>query len=372
MNESKTESFNSVPLVSVFYLARKAEGIEALRIFANSYRRHPAGAPHNLVVIYKGFTGQEDIEPAQEIFADILHTTLMLDDVAYDLGSYAMAAYQTTSPLVFCLNTFSEILSPNWLGKILPHIQKPDVGIVGASCSYESTSSSLTLLNKALYFQHLCPDNNNHAVQKYLGFLWNFSPGPTRWRNRVKDLLKKLKNVVLPPKALTDPGKVNWEEWLTSWHQTDKGALDYLLTFPCFPNPHVRSNGFMIRKERLLNWLNPLPVTKFDCAGLECGPDGLTRQLHRQGLNALAVGADGKAYAMEEWPTAGIFRSGEQHNNLVGDNRTREFLAMPPKEKILYQRMSWGDYLLPEPEDFPRFDAYFPKDPSLGGFMIAP
>lgn len=39
---------------AVVYLARRNEGHEPISRFVNSYRRNSAGAPHDLIVIYKG------------------------------------------------------------------------------------------------------------------------------------------------------------------------------------------------------------------------------------------------------------------------------------------------------------------------------
>lgn len=346
--------------VALLYLARRAEGVDAFRRFATAYRRYAPGIEHNLIVIYKAFDDATDltIAEARQVFADIPHTAMIVPDIGFDLGSYALVARAIHSPFVCCLNTYSEPLCDGWLGKLYRHAARPEVGVAGASCSYESVSSSFIILNKALHYENTFPRHGNPSVDDYFGFLWKKAAPKSAWWNA----MGKWARGVLPPPRRRSPPRLDWDAWLESWLKTETGPLGYLLTFPRFPNPHVRSNAFMMGRERLLWWIDPLPVTKYDCAAMESGPDSLTRRLSRKNLAAVGVGCDGEQYPIERYPESGVFRIGEQTNLLVADNRTREFIAMSPKVRTLYKRMSWGDYLLPEPDDFPPFASPFPKN----------
>jgi hypothetical protein len=48
-------------------------------------------------------------------------------------------------------NTFSEILSDNWLRKMAEHYRRPGVGAVGFTGSYESLDTSNSLINKVVW-----------------------------------------------------------------------------------------------------------------------------------------------------------------------------------------------------------------------------
>jgi hypothetical protein len=123
--------------------------------------------------------------------------------------------------------------------------------------------------------------------------------------------------------------------------------------FPAFPNPHIRSNGFMIRRERLLNLESAATPTKMDASLFESGVNSLTARVRRDGLAAIVVGRDGNGYDVPDWWKSGTFRLGDQRNLLIADNHTRAFEAMSQGARAAHARITWGDYLGPGPEDFP-------------------
>jgi hypothetical protein len=112
--------------------------------------------------------------------------------------------------------------------------------------------------------------------------------------------------------------------------------------FPPFPNPHVRTNGFMLRRS-LMRELDWGPVRrKRDAWRLESGYGSVTRQVHARGLRAVVVGRDGNAYDSDRWYESRTFRSGEQENLLVEDNRTRQFAEADPKTRQMLAERAWG------------------------------
>lgn len=94
--------------------------------------------------------------------------------------------------------------------------------------------------------------------------------------------------------------------------------------FEAFPNPHLRTNGFALERRLIeeLDW--PAQMTREQTVALEGGSRSLTRQVQARGLEALVVGRDG-AYQPPRWRQSRTFRSGEQENLLLGDNRTRHY-----------------------------------------------
>jgi hypothetical protein len=109
-----------------------------------------------------------------------------------------------------------------------------------------------------------------------------------------------------------------------------------------FPNPHVRSNAFMLARDlaRELDW--PFGQTKTEAWQFEGGPCSLTRQVDERGLDVLVVGRDGVAYPRERWYESATFRSGDQANLLIADNRTREYAQASPAERQRLAALAWG------------------------------
>jgi hypothetical protein len=47
-------------------------------------------------------------------------------------------------------------------------------------------------------------------------------------------------------------------------------------------------------------------------------------------------------FEKERWPESHTFRSGDQHNLLVGDNRTRDYQHADPAMRRALAAMAWG------------------------------
>jgi len=115
---------------------------------------------------------------------------------------------------------------------------------------------------------------------------------------------------------------------------------------PPFPNPHVRTTGFMLERDLMLTLDWPATMHKRSALKLESGTPNITRQVLARGLRVLVVGRDGRGYERERWPESRTFRSGSQENLLIADNRTREYADAPPVRRAQLARFAWGDSAL--------------------------
>lgn len=249
----------------LFYLAWAPLGPEPVARFLDSYRRHPAGAEHELVVGLKGLRkGQDHSAWAREL-AGVPHELLEMSSGVLDLGSYREAAERMQAERCCFLNTNTELLCDDWLGHLDRYLLSSGVGLVGAGGSYESAYSS--------------------------------APRPLRPFRR---------------------------------------------DFHPFPNPHIRTNGFAMRRELLLSLDWPAPRRKLGAWRLESGRHGISSQVRERGLGLLVVGRDGLAYPPERWQESATFRSGGQVNQMLADNRTREYETAAPARRRQLESMAWG------------------------------
>lgn len=247
--------------VAVVYLARGAEPDHLARIsrFVQSYKTCSAGAPHKLYVIFKGFENASAEAIARERFGRVPFEKISTGDDSFDLGAYAEATSKISEDAICYLNTNAELVSDDWLLKLLVNLQQPFVGGVAATASYES--------------------------------LYDLSP-----------------------------------------------------SFPRFPNPHLRSNAIMLRREHSLEYFSSLRISsKLNAYLLESGPYSITRQILAKGMIPLLVGRDGRGYGVDWWPHSQTFRQGAQTNLLVHDNMTRLFETSTYVEKREQSLGSWGD-----------------------------
>ncbi len=145
-----------------------------------------------------------------------------------------------------------------------------------------------------------------HLRYDYYCFLNSFS------RIECDDWLSKLINAL---KRAPQAGIVGATG---SWEST--GSSD-----PPFPNPHIRSNAFLVPGKRFRD-LDVIPVeSKDDARVIESGPGSLTRQMTEDDRKAYVVDRHGKYWPQEDWPQSATFRSKGQQGLMISDNRTRAF-----------------------------------------------
>ena len=353
----------------VVYLAWAGLGCDAFRRFLATYQRQPAGREHDLIVIYAGFNGRQALMEAHAVFRDIPHLAVDFADVKLDIGYYLETSRRLSHEYLCFLNTYTELKTPNWLAHLDAHAKRPGVGIVGATASYESLYSSVGLLHKVGW---VC-DSSGNAVTERAAYYYDFvikhsrpnavvqgeAPRPRGALNRLTDRTTR----IVQQRAI-DLGFDGYWADLTS----PKGALADYRRFPAFPNPHIRSNGFMLRRDRLAAFDPAKIQTKLDACAFESGFDGLTAQLRRAGLAAVVVSNDGKGYDVDKWARSRTFRLFDQSSLILTDNRSREFEQMSEAARAVHARMTWGDHLGPAPPDFPDLGYRFAKgslDPSM-------
>ena len=269
-----------MPDICVVHLVRRKNGIEPFRNFIKSYLENSAGINHELLILYKGFTGKTDILPYENVLSDVPHSLLEISDRGFDLQSYFVAAEACRNKYCCFLNSFSVILDKDWLLKLYKHISQPGVGLVGVTGSWGSIS----------WRRVRNEENASHWIQ----------------------FLRKIRKVFLSR------------------------------YFDAFPNYHIRTNGFIISRDIMLRIHQGVILTKIQAYYLESGKNGITRQIEKMGLKPLVVGRDGRGYGKHEWDISNTFWHGEQKNLLISDNQTRKYDSGDLIWKQKWEHFAWG------------------------------
>ena len=206
-----------------------------------------------------------------------------MSDFGFDIRAYSLAARRLPHRYLCFLNSFSELLTPDWLRILHRWVVEPGVGVVGCTGSWTSISS---------------------IVEQELASA------------RAQPLFRRLLLRIKVP--------INRRAYAP------------------FPNPHLRSNAFLISRE-LMNRVWPRFVAaKREAYHWESGRKGFTRRIQAMRLRVLVAGRDGHAYGMEEWPRSGIFLQGKQENLLVADNQTRGYDQADPATRRQLSMYAWG------------------------------
>jgi hypothetical protein len=282
--------------ICVVHLARAANGAAPLRAFVDSYRTHAAGIAHELLIVFKGYANGLDAEH-ESILKGVTHSRHFVSDDGVDLDVYFGMAPVLTSDVLCFLNSFSAIQSDDWLVNLFSALSLPATGLVGATGSWQSIYLSYT---------DLVPDPAARARQP-------------AWRRAVLRLFPFLRMV-----------------------KRRVYGRRLRLMFDVFPNPHVRTNAFMIWRELALAIeIGPLR-SKLDAYALESGKSSLTAQILQMNRQVLIVDRNGRSYAKDSWHESNTFWRKGQDNLMVADNQTRAYDRADPEERSHYSTLAWG------------------------------
>lgn len=210
--------------IALVHLARKQNPPEAFTNFWKSYVDHDSGADHDVIIIWKNFIGAD--HPNVSDKANVRH--VVMPDQGRDIDVYFKVSKMFDYDVFLFLNSWSEINKDGWLND-MRNAMRDRVGLVGAFSSQES-----------------------HRTNIIQGFRKIWTPSPL-WEKLVRPI----------------HGCYRW--------------LRLGIHVPPYPNFHVRTNGFMIRKEVMLQIHKPFIFDKIIAWKFESGRDSLTMQVRRLG-----------------------------------------------------------------------------------------
>jgi hypothetical protein len=313
----------------VVYVSRYQDrySFEKFSRFVESYKKHPSGVEHHLIIIRKGFEEYE-YEWAKWI--------IQLEGISYEIRSYPDEHYVfgylrlvmedfPDQYILFCMAT-TEILIDNWLYLFMTHAQSNR--ILGCSGSYESFNSNFSDKNVRKLNNKMCPRFSvsvRHSIfcSKQCPYrsnvsIFSFSSIKGEMKCKLYRLLGK---------------KGRWEKFC-------------IHNFYPFPNPALCTTGFMVPPrllESIYYWPNVASIlSKNDEFLFESGKYSLTVQALHMGYEVLVVGADSKTYSLAEWRKAKTFRSYNQENLIIANHHHRCYTAASDKMKRLFEKKTYG------------------------------
>jgi glycosyltransferase involved in cell wall biosynthesis len=353
--------------VAVVYLARIAHGVDAFAPFARSHKQFPAEYPHDLILAGKGMTKAGQRAATELAFAGIPHQLVPLPDDGYDIHAYLAMAEKLPHDYVLFCNTYTEFLTAGWLRKMMTAAEMEGVGLVGATASYESLLDSIRFITKAIWLTSVRTVGYDAGLaSQFEHILQEHAP---LWMSASSSSYRRLRRIVgdyrlRRPKITSSDLDAEFEKHWAAITAPD-GPFGMFTDVSPFPNPHLRSNVLLIRRELLNSFRFNLEPTKSACNLFESGPLGLPKSIERLGLRQVLVGANGDVYDVEDWTKSKTFRLEDQSNLLAADNQTKNFAGFSAREKDLHQRMSWGDYYKPAPKGFLSLGHFFAKNQAL-------
>jgi hypothetical protein len=307
--------------VGVVHLIRRANEVAIFKAFLDGYRRHPAGRQHELVLALKGFDDEAHVEPYRALASGLDVRWVSVPDEGFDLGAYGRAALALSHSRLLLLNSFSTILTDNWL-ELLDAACGAGVGAVAASGSWGSPASHLRYA---------------------LGLGGPYSavfPGREATERVFADLARDGREGVS-----SDGGALRRRAKLA------RTIVRQAVGFSPFPSPHLRTNGLLVDRDQWLRVCRGSFKDKLSAYLIESGRRGITARLESSKLRVLVVGRDGRAYVPTEWPESLTLWQGNQENLIIGDNQTRAYQAGDADTRRVLSAYAWGPQAAPAEPD---------------------
>lgn len=283
--------------IGVIYLSYVPYGVSYFANFLESYTQHESGNSHSLVIVFNGFANQDELAPFIKLINSYsINHELVFAKSKFDIDVYYYMAtrYNMFSFLVF-LNTYSVILSDNWLKYFYKNLTQKNVGCVSATGSwgdFRHKDDYWSAVNRLKKFNFRLAD-----IKKIIYFKYNFYPSV---------------------------------------------------------GVHLRTNAFMISRELflsikrpkvrpfILSYLFGLNAKKLRSFCFEHGNNNFSKQLLDRGYLIQIVDKFGNGKNIEDWSSSNIYWNGTQENLLIKDNQTSKFEMANPSEKKLMRYAAWN------------------------------
>lgn len=112
---------------------------------------------------------------------------------------------------------------------------------------------------------------------------------------------------------------------------------------PSFPNPHIRTTGFLINSNEFIEFMKSKRIkSKLQSFLIESGNNSLTNFFKRKKYDIFIVNKDGQKFSLQEMRKSYTFAYKKQNKFLISDNHIRNYLKLSKKEKIKRSKHVWG------------------------------
>lgn len=273
------------------YLVWLPQGIENFRGFIQSYLKFTAGADHDLIILFNG-TALDHPVPVDDYLDHLkkqhIPCKVLQNSSGQDIAAYRYAAQELNNECLLFLNSYSRILAPDWL-RCFEQFYLDRVGMVGATGSWSGYADAISRYTFS-FLKQPYPVTRKISVLKY---------------------------------------------WL-------KLKLLHSRKFPSFPNPHLRTNAFLINRKLFTSLVFPDLKNKLGAYTFENGRNSITNQIIQKGLSVLVVNRKGETFEIPEWPESHTFWNYDQEFLLISDNQTEKYRQGDSKLRAHLKIDAWG------------------------------
>lgn len=296
-------------MIALVHLVWAPLGAAPFETFLASLKRHDPGAPYRLVVLFNGFSERSELDEYRRLLRGHDAEEIFLAEPQLDIEAYRTAATTLGDREVCFMNSYSEVIAPDWLGLMAKGLAVGSVKVSGATGSWGSQRSFLVsrIGLPGAYGSSL---GGRDVVNTAFA-----SPNSRAAKPKLKDRLT--------------------------------GAVGAAAGFDGFPAPHIRTNAFLVEREFFLGVEFGDLGTKRGTYRFESGRNSLTNQVLASGSSVALVGQGGAVTNWRRWPERDVFWQGDQSDLLVADNQTRAYARAGLTHRSSMAAFAWGDKAAP-------------------------
>ena len=322
----------SKPFAIISYAIREADGISNLIDFLNSLSQFKL-SPNNQVVIALKESSElfyfEVKKHVQKNKGKIPHVRIMhVPAGGYDIGSHFHVAMNNSCQVLIFMSASSMANVKGWDIFLTEKFKDSTIGIIGSMYSNESIKTSyLDLLDLHLKNKfHIAFSKNDRAVARIRGVHQNY---PIYFKSPGFFLHFLLRN------------SRRWIMYLNK----NKEPFNYIMSFPDFPNPHIRTTGFAIRRDLFLAVIDRIPENKADAFRFESGYQSIVRRSFNLGWRVLTVDKKQQYFEIDDKSVPSTFRVVEG-DSIVTDHVSRSFHKLSISDQKILSSMTHGKTIL--------------------------
>ena len=119
--------------------------------------------------------------------------------------------------------------------------------------------------------------------------------------------------------------------------------IKYKKIFDPFPNPHIRTTGFLIKGKEYFDFINDKSIgSKEDAWKIESGKFSLTNYFKKLNYNIYIVNSDGRKFIEKDWKISKTYNYSDQNKSIISDRHIRKYHSLNHDERLKSQKNTWG------------------------------
>ncbi len=117
----------------------------------------------------------------------------------------------------------------------------------------------------------------------------------------------------------------------------------YKSLFYPFPNPHIRTTGFMIKGSDYVKFIHNKSIkSKIDAWIIESGKNSLTNYFKKLNFKIYVINSDGEKFLENKWKESQTYNYLEQKKSIISDNHIRKYILLNKSDKLISEFNTWG------------------------------